>query len=53
MHSVFGFIGPVLVVTLAVPLLGTGNDFAECLVLVPALLQTAELGVRAQESTLG
>lgn len=49
----FGFIGPVLVAILAVPVLGTGNGFAECLVLVPALLQTAQLGVRTQENTLG
>lgn len=53
MHSMFGFIDPVLAVTLAVPVLGTGSGFAECLVLVPALLQTAQLGVRTQENTLG
>lgn len=53
MHSVFGFIGPVLAVVLAVPVLGTVHGFAECLVLVPALLQTAQLGIQTQESTLG
>lgn len=46
MHSVLGFIGPVSAAMLAVPVLGTGKRFAECLVLMPALLpQTAQLAV--------
>lgn len=41
------FFGPELAVMLAVPVLGTGKRFAECLVLMPLLLlQTAQLAVR-------
>lgn len=45
-HSVLGFIGPVFLVMLAVPVFGTGEHFAEWMVLMPLLQpQTAELAV--------
>lgn len=47
LHNTLGFTGPILVVMLAVPVLGTGKCIAECRVLMPALLpQTAQLAVR-------